>query len=393
MLASGIWLGVYLATQSGEDEFVASGPSEPAPDEDEWLTSATVFGTLQVEGDGVADVQIQVLDGDGELTSETRTGDSGAWEISGRLPREAVVVLGLESLPADVAARDSAQQEQAVRLEEGIREEIEFLLDYTGETTDDPAFAWEGGPIRMGVANEVPFGYVEAGQPTGIGPSVALAVLERLGISDVEVEVLEFGDLVPALQAGRIDIISAGMFLTPERAQQIAFSQPDYCLSSQLAVAPGNPHGLTDLASVAASNAHLGVISGSLDEDYAADAGVPGSRVHSFATMDELFNAVRTGHIDAALATSFTVQEQVDFGGALEATEPFFTVHVDSAGNELLGCGAHGFADQDLRDAFDEALAELQAEGEVVRLLGRFGFPSADARKAEEVTRDDLSHY
>jgi polar amino acid transport system substrate-binding protein len=41
-----------------------------------------------------------------------------------------------------------------------------------------------------------------------------------------EIVVYEFGELIPALESGEIDIIAAGLAITPERALHVNFSQP-----------------------------------------------------------------------------------------------------------------------------------------------------------------------
>src|SRR5690606_8298515 len=100
----------------------------------------------------------------------------------------------------------------------------------------------ESGSITIGIANEVPFGFVgDDGDATGIAPDVAREVLAELGIDEVDAQVVEFGQLIGGLQAGQYDLIAAGMYITPERAEQILFSDPDYCVAESFAVAEGNP--------------------------------------------------------------------------------------------------------------------------------------------------------
>lgn len=73
----------------------------------------------------------------------------------------------------------------------------------------------------------------------------------------MEASVVDFGALIPGLQAGQFDMIAAGMFITPERAEQIIFSDPDYCVSNSFAVAEGNPLGISDFQSIIDSGATL----------------------------------------------------------------------------------------------------------------------------------------
>jgi polar amino acid transport system substrate-binding protein len=81
------------------------------------------------------------------------------------------------------------------------------------------------GYIRVGFANEAPYGFATPdGKLTGESPEVVKAVLAKLGIKDVDGVLTEFASLIPGLQAGRFDIIAAGMFVNPKRCEQILFS-------------------------------------------------------------------------------------------------------------------------------------------------------------------------
>src|SRR5690625_4453461 len=56
----------------------------------------------------------------------------------------------------------------------------------------------ESGSIHIATANEVPYGWVDQnGVAQGIGPDVAIAVLERMGVTDTQWTVTEFGSLIP----------------------------------------------------------------------------------------------------------------------------------------------------------------------------------------------------
>ena len=60
----------------------------------------------------------------------------------------------------------------------------------------------ERGYIQIATANEVPYGYVNAtGDAEGIAPDVATAVLNNLGIDDIQWVVTQFGSLIPGLIA------------------------------------------------------------------------------------------------------------------------------------------------------------------------------------------------
>lgn len=57
---------------------------------------------------------------------------------------------------------------------------------------------------------------------------------------EVEFRNLEFDGLIPALTSGTIDIVAAGMDASPERAEQVDFSDSYYEASLIVAVAADN---------------------------------------------------------------------------------------------------------------------------------------------------------
>jgi len=250
----------------------------------------------------------------------------------------------------------------------------------------------EAGSVTVGLANEIPYGYEdEEGNILGEAPDVARAVLAELGIDSIEAEVVDFGALIPGLQAGQYDMIAAGMFITPERAEQIIFSDPDYCSTYAFAVAEGNPLGVGgDFASIVESGATLAVLSGAVDETYAADADVPTDQIELFADVNAQYDALLAGRVDAVGGTSLTVLNQVNANeNDMDATPAF--VPLDADGNEVLGCGGFGFVDQDFRDAFNDVLRDLIADGTVEDLVTAYGFAPEEVQTAAGLTVEDLA--
>lgn len=253
--------------------------------------------------------------------------------------------------------------------------------------------AREQGFIRVGIANEAPYGFATAaGEVTGEAPEVARAVLERLEIPEIIATVVPFGSLIPGLTAGRFDMIAAGMFITPDRCAEIVFSDPDYCVPQALGVAAGNPLGLTNYDDIAANpDARLGVIAGAIEEtSYAPAAGIADGQIEAFADVNDLPEALAAGRIDAFAATTLSVREQIErVGGDIEATPGFVPV-VD--GEEQLGCGGYGFVtdDQEFRDAFNDVLVEMKENDEILPITEEFGFLEDEISAAQGVTAEQL---
>jgi polar amino acid transport system substrate-binding protein len=249
------------------------------------------------------------------------------------------------------------------------------------------------GSITVGIADENPYGYIDAdGNVTGEAPEVAKKVLGELGIDTVEAQVVEFGSLIPGLQAKQFDMIAAGMYINPERAQQILFSDPDYCVGEALAVQEGNPKGLSDFQSVVDTpDATIAILSGAVEEGYAADAGVPDDQIELFGDVNQQYDSLAQGRVDAVTGTYLTVKNQVESREGLELVGPF--TPLDADGNEVLGCGGFGFREENqaFRDAFNQKLNELQDAGEILPIITQFGFAKADVEKAQSLTVADLA--
>src|SRR5690606_17674738 len=245
------------------------------------------------------------------------------------------------------------------------------------------------GVVRIGIANEVPYGYEgEDGEPTGEAPELAKAILAELGINEDEATVVEFGSLIPGLLADQYDMIAAGMLITPERAKQLLFSGPDYYADTSFAVAEGNPKGIETFESFLESDAILGVLGGAVEETYAIETGIPDGQISRFGDTPSLVDALTAGRIDAFALTGPTVQAQVAELDGFEATEGFIPV---INGEEQLGCGAFAFPpdNQEFRDIFNEKLHEFQEAGRVLEIIEQFGFSQAAVDAAAELTVDD----
>ena len=304
-----------------------------------------------------------------------------------RTLRAAVAVAAL----ALVAAACGNGEEAVVDDEATDTEEATDDEEAAPEATGLLAELQEQGSITVGVANEVPFGYVDDdGEATGIAPDVARAVLAELGIEEMNAEVVEFGELIGGLQAGQFDMITAGMYITNDRAQQIFFSDPDYCVSESLAVEEGNPLGIVDYQSLVDNpDVIVAVASGTVEVAYLEDAGVPDEQIEVFGDIDGMYRALEAGEVDVVTGTAATVATQVAARDGMEGVEPFFPV--DAEGNEVFPCGGHGFDDEDFRDAFNEVLNRFREDGTTMEIITAYDdFDDEDVELANTLTLEDF---
>ena len=76
-----------------------------------------------------------------------------------------------------------------------------------------------------------PYEYIENGEIVGIDAEFAKALCDKLGY-DLEIEDKEFDSIIAAVNSGKADFGMAGMTVTPEREEQIDFTDT-YCTAAQ----------------------------------------------------------------------------------------------------------------------------------------------------------------
>ncbi len=89
--------------------------------------------------------------------------------------------------------------------------------------------------IKVGLeANFMPLVFKENGRIKGIEPEIAARIGE---LSGAKIELCEYpwNDLIPALEAGKIDVIMSGMTITAEREKKVDFTK-SYIRAGQMAL-------------------------------------------------------------------------------------------------------------------------------------------------------------
>jgi polar amino acid transport system substrate-binding protein len=230
------------------------------------------------------------------------------------------------------------------------------------------------GFIRVGFANEAAYGYATPeGKLTGESPEVVKAVLAKIGIPQVDGVLTEFGSLIPGLEAGRFDIIAAGMFITPKRCAQVQFSEPTYGIGQAFLVPKGNPKNIKDYGTIAGNkDLKLAVMAGAVEGGYAKEAGIELTQLVILPDQSSLVKAVQAGRADAAALTALSIADMASKNEAVESTPPFGTV----AGKSVVGHGGIAFRkeDKDLYEAFNAELKKFIGSDEHIKLVTPFGF-------------------
>jgi polar amino acid transport system substrate-binding protein len=235
----------------------------------------------------------------------------------------------------------------------------------------------DDGTINVGFANERPYAFREGGELVGEAPAIHGYIFEQIGDIEMQPNLFEFGSLIQALNSERVDVVTAGMFITPERCQEASFSNPEYVATTALLVQKGNPKSLSDYQSVAGSDATLAVMNGAVEVEQAEGNDIPKDQLQVVADQQSGLDAVKSGRADAFALTSISLRALAKSDSSVEVAEAFIPV-VD--GEEQIGAGAAVFrqGDDDLREAFNAELKKLLESDKWLELVEPYGFTEAE---------------
>ena len=164
----------------------------------------------------------------------------------------------------------------------------------------------------------------------------------------------DWDSIIPNLVSGNYDAIMAGMSITEERAEVIAFSdaytQPD-------------PSAFLALTDVDLDNAVIAAQTGTIQASYVTT--MDGATLLEFATPDEAISAVRNGEADAVLADKAFL-EPIAEGEA----------DLDFIGEAILIGGGIGLglrqSDTELADTFSTAIQSMKDDGTLNELITKW---------------------
>lgn len=175
------------------------------------------------------------------------------------------------------------------------------------------------------------------------------------GLLDVETEwvITPFDGIIPSLVAGNCDVIASAMTITEERAEQVAFTDGYFDSEQSLLVRAADEETYTSLESLAGKT--IGVQSGTTGETFANENEPEGATIKAFEGGEELFTALSTNDIDAALQDF-----PVNYVAAQDDPELVITTTFPTEEEYGIALPKESTA---LLEALNAALAELRSSG------------------------------
>ena len=218
--------------------------------------------------------------------------------------------------------------------------------------------AAEGGSLVVGTnATFPPYEYYEGDEIVGIDVEIAQAIGEKLGM-EVTVEDMEFDALIPALASNKVDIVAAGMTVTPEREKSVNFTDT-YATAAQVIIVKQG----SDIASSEDLEGKILVVQlGTTGDGLASE--IEGAQVERFNKYFEAVQSVLQGKIDAVVidsapAKAFAEKDEnlVILDEALSSEDYAMAINKDNT--ELL-------------DKVNAAIAELDEEGILDEIIDKY---------------------
>lgn len=256
----------------------------------------------------------------------------------------------------------------------------------------DLAEVQKSGTLRVAVANEIPYGYMDLdGKAKGAGPETIAHIAKELGIKNVEWTTTNFGSLIPGLQADRYDVVAAEMAILPQRCEQIIYSDPNSSYGEGLLVAKGNPKDIHSFESFAKSGNKVAIMAGADQLEMLQAMNVPADKMVTISNNADAISTVASGRADAYAATSLTVSELAAKGkGKVEAAHDFIDPVVN--GETVRSWGGFAFSKDsaNLRDAVNAELAKFKKTDEWKKILTDNGFSEEDTSESFKFTAAQL---
>lgn len=233
-----------------------------------------------------------------------------------------------------------------------------------GPDSEAPSFTTlEDGLLTVGSDIPYPpFEFRKGGELIGLDMDLINEIATRL---ELETEIVDtgFDTIFSQLAGGRYDVVIAASTITPEREEQVNFSDPYYNSQQSLTV---NTTERSDIKSVddLKDGDVIGVQSGTTGKAWAEDNLPDGVEIRSFPEGPDGYTALEAGDVDGVINDEPTALAEVAGREGLELVQTIETgeaygIAVDPENEALL-------------EAVNEVLAEIIEDGTYEEIYGRY---------------------
>ena len=210
-----------------------------------------------------------------------------------------------------------------------------------------------------------PYEYVEGNQVVGIDAEIAAAIADKLGL-ELQIEDMEFDSIIEAVKSGKADIGLAGMTVTPDRQEEVNFTET-YATGVQVViVTEDSPITSVDDLFAEGNNYIIGVQRNTTGDLYTTwdleDAGL--ATIDRYSKGADAVRALKTGKVDCVVIDNEPAKAFVAEVEGLKILETEYVLE-DYA-------GAMSKDNTALYEAVNAALQELIADGTVKSIIDTY---------------------
>ena len=235
----------------------------------------------------------------------------------------------------------------------------------------------QDGVLSMGTnATFPPYEYYDGDKIIGIDADVAGLIADKLGLT-LEIQDMDFGSIITAVQTGKIDMGMAGITVNDERKKNVDFTD-SYATGVQVIIVPEDSPitGPDDLA--AHTEYLIGVQENTTGHIYSVD-DYGEDRVIPYNAGTTAVQALVNGKVDCVIIDNEPAKNYVAANPGLKILDTAY-VSEDYA-------IAVSKDNPDLRDAINDALKELIADGSVKKVIDTY-ITSGDGETAGSSASD-----
>lgn len=201
-------------------------------------------------------------------------------------------------------------------------------------------------------------------QIVGFDDSMAKAIASEIGV-EIEYKEIDFDGLIGALNAGKVDVVLAGMSPTEERKKSVDFSDIYYASENGVIVRDGDQSKVKSEDDL--KKLKLGVQKGSLQEDYVLNT-LGSKNVKSLTITPDLILELKNGNVDAVVLNESVCMINVKQYDGIKMAEGTIGQNVEEGMAVAIKKGENN---KELIDMINKKIKELKESGKIEEFLDK----------------------
>jgi len=211
----------------------------------------------------------------------------------------------------------------------------------------------------------IPFTFLDTKTNTiqGVMVDMVTEVGKRAGFA-VTIEPMQFSTLIAGVTSSKIDLISAAMYITPTRKEQVDFSDPIYTYGEGLLVPKSDSKNYVSFDDMKGMT-----VGAQVGTAYVEPLKKAFGEVKIYDTIPDILRDVNAGRIKAGFADYPIVAYNLQQGAFAETR---LVKSYKSTMTGSIGIGVRK-GEAELLKKINTALAAMQADGTVKKILAKWG--------------------